>query len=89
MADSKKRKDRDAQAKYEDEQVAKTWTEGIPLSPRWWAPTFITLLILGLLWLVVSYFSGMQFPIPGFNYWNLWIGIGIMLVGFFMTLRWR
>ncbi len=66
-----------------------TWTKGIPLSPSWWAPTFITLLILGLLWVVVYYFSGTAYPIPGIGHVNLAIGIGLMLAGFIMTLRWK
>jgi hypothetical protein len=31
----------------------------------------------------------MQFPIPGLDNWNLAIGLGIALIGFLMTTRWR
>ncbi len=66
-----------------------SWADGVALSPKWWAPTFITLLILGLVWIVVYYFSAAEYPIPGLGTWNLVIGLGLMLVGFLMTLKWR
>lgn len=88
MAEAKKRDD-DRRIKIEEEDVPDSWTKGIPLSPSWWAPTFITLLIIGLVWLVVYYFSGTLYPIPGIGWWNMVIGIVIMLSGFFMTLKWR
>lgn len=72
-----------------EEDIPDSWTKGIPLSPSWWAPTFITLLIVGLVWLVVYYFGGARYPIPGISHWNLVIGIGFMMAGFIMTLRWR
>ncbi len=81
-------RDKRALSKNEDD-VPDSWTKGIPLSPSWWAPVFVTLLILGLVWLVVYYFSGAQFPIPGISHWNLVIGIALMMAGFIMTLRWR
>ncbi|QPK81428.1 cell division protein CrgA [Schaalia sp. ZJ405] len=87
MAESKKRKKNGKEASEDTEIQA--WTDGIPLSPRWWAPTFVTLLIVGLLWLMVYYISQEAFPIPGIRWWNLVIGLGIMMVGFLMTLRWR
>lgn len=88
MAESKKRKN--SKPREEDDvSNIPNWTDGIPLSPAWWAPTFIALLIIGLLWLVIYYFSGTSFPIPGIKHGNLAIGIVIMLAGFGMTLRWR
>lgn len=73
----------------EDQDVPDSWTKGIPLSPSWWAPTFITLLIVGLVWLVIYYFSSAMYPIPGITHWNLAIGIVFMMSGFMMTLKWR
>ncbi len=87
MAESKKRK-KDGREVAEDTDI-RNWTDGMPLSPRWWAPTFITLMILGLLWLMVYYISGGQYPVPVFHAWNILVGIAIMLVGFLMTLKWR
>ncbi|MFZ1381200.1 MAG: cell division protein CrgA [Scrofimicrobium sp.] len=84
-----KQSKRDHKPKRDDEELVDNWAKDIPLSPSWWAPVFSTLLILGLVWLVIFYFSGTSYPIPGIGYWNLAIGIGLMLGGFMMTLRWR
>ena len=55
MAESKKRKKNGHEV--EDDTEIQNWTDGIPLSPAWWAPTFVALMILGLLWVVVYYIS--------------------------------
>lgn len=87
MPESHKRKKHGKVAS--DDLEIKSWTEGIPLSPSWWAPTFVTLLLLGLVWLMVYYISQGVYPIPGWEWWNMLAGIGIMMVGFLMTLSWR
>ena len=68
-------------------------------SPRWYAPTMVTLMIIGLLWVVVTYLSGGHFPLPYFvqHYhqadWringNLYVGFLIMMLGFLGLLRWK
>jgi len=58
-------------------------------NPRWWAPTMVTLMILGLVWVVVTYLLQSSGPIPDIGNWNLLIGFGIMMIGFVMTMRWR
>lgn len=59
-------------------------------NPRWFVPLMLTLMVLGLLWVVTFYISGVhQFPIPQIGRWNLGIGFGLMLSGFMMTTRWR
>ena len=68
-------------------------------SPRWYAPTMVTLMIIGLLWVVVTYLSRGQFPLPYFvqHYhpadWringNLYVGFLIMMLGFLGLLRWK
>lgn len=87
VAESKKRQKNGKPAS--DDTEIHSWTDGIPLSPRWWAPTFVTLLIIGLVWLMVYYISEGRYPIPQISFWNLVIGLAIMMVGFIMTLRWR
>jgi hypothetical protein len=56
---------------------------------RWFLPVMLTLLLIGLAWIVVFYITQIRYPIPGIGYWNLGIGFGILLVGFGMTTRWR
>ncbi|UUT34352.1 cell division protein CrgA [Microbacterium elymi] len=55
----------------------------------WFKPIMIGLMLVGLVWVLVFYLSGSQFPIPGIGAWNLAIGFGIAFVGFLMTTRWR
>ncbi len=87
MPESKKRKKHGKPV--EDDLDIRAWTEGIPLSPSWWAPAFVTVLLLSLVWLVVYYISGGLYPIPNIGWWNMVIGLVLMMVGFLMTLRWR
>lgn len=58
-------------------------------NPSWWVPTFVTLLVLGLLWIVVFYISGNKYPIESIGNWNLGVGFVLLMCGFIMTMRWR
>ena len=61
-------------------------------NPRWFVPLFVTLMVVGLIWIVVYYISsarGSVFPIPGIGNWNLAVGFGILLIGFLMTMWWH
>jgi hypothetical protein len=58
-------------------------------SPPWYAPVMVALMVVGLVWVVVTYLSGAEFPIPGINQWNLAVGFVIIMAGFMMTTRWR
>jgi Cell division protein CrgA len=58
-------------------------------NPRWYAPLMLTLMVLGLVWVVVFYISQTAYPIPKIGNLNLVIGFGILLAGFGMTTRWR
>ncbi|MFV0427463.1 MAG: cell division protein CrgA [Beutenbergiaceae bacterium] len=59
------------------------------LSKSWYAPVCVGLLILGLVWVVVTYISEWTYPIPDIRAWNLAIGFSIMMLGFVMLMRWR
>ncbi len=58
-------------------------------NPVWFKPLMFGFMLLGLAWLLVYYISNSQWPIPSLGNANIAIGIGIMLVGFLMTTRWR
>ena len=59
-------------------------------NPRWFVPVMLGLMVIGLLWVVTYYISGVnQYPIPALGRWNLGVGFGLMLSGFLMTTRWR
>ncbi|MFC4138289.1 MULTISPECIES: cell division protein CrgA [unclassified Microbacterium] len=55
----------------------------------WFKPVMVGFMLLGLVWILVYYISGQAWPIPGLGAWNLAIGLGIALIGFLMTTRWR
>lgn len=59
-------------------------------NPVWFVPLMLALMVLGLLWVVVYYISGVhEFPVPTLGRWNLGVGFGLMMAGFAMTTRWR
>ncbi|GGH44499.1 cell division protein CrgA [Microbacterium album] len=72
----------------EDEAFEPTHDHPAP-NPVWFKPVMIGFMLLGLVWILVFYLSGSQYPIPGIAAWNLLIGFGIAFIGFLMTTRWR
>jgi hypothetical protein len=55
----------------------------------WFVPLMLSLMVVGLLWVVTFYITAGGYPIPKINYWNLIIGFSLMISGFMMTTRWR
>ncbi|QTV80378.1 cell division protein CrgA [Microbacterium sp. NIBRBAC000506063] len=58
-------------------------------NPVWFKPVMVGFMLLGLVWVLVFYISGTTYPVPGIGAWNLGIGLGIAMIGFLMTTRWR
>jgi Cell division protein CrgA len=58
-------------------------------SPRWYAPLMVTLMVLGLAWIVVYYVAPDIGFISSIGVWNFAIGFGAMVVGLIMSMRWR
>lgn len=58
-------------------------------NPDWWVPVMVTLFLVGLVYIVVTYLSGSRLPVPGIGNWNLGVGFAIIMAGFIMTMRWR
>jgi hypothetical protein len=57
---------------------------------RWVVPVMLTCLILGLLWIVVFYLAGTEIPVMSdLGYWNLGIGMGLILVGLVAAMKWE
>ncbi|MDN5797276.1 MAG: cell division protein CrgA [Intrasporangium sp.] len=69
--------------------TAPTKSKSAQPNPTWWAPTFVTLLILGLLWIVVYYVTEYRYPVSALGPWNLGVGFVLLMAGFIMTMRWR
>ncbi|CAH0212742.1 MULTISPECIES: cell division protein CrgA [unclassified Microbacterium] len=74
--------------KSEEPVVERSEGEQAP-NAVWFKPVMLGFMLLGLAWILVFYLSGSTLPIPGIGSWNLGIGLGIALIGFLMTTRWR
>ncbi|MEY4418280.1 MAG: hypothetical protein RIQ88_718 [Actinomycetota bacterium] len=63
-------------------------------NPAWFLPVVLTLMIVGLLWIMVYYISQTLFPLGAgtpFNIGalNIIVGFGLIMTGFFMMTRWK
>jgi Cell division protein CrgA len=57
---------------------------------RWVVPVMLTLFIVGLLWIVVFYLAGTEIPVMSdLGYWNLGIGMGMILLGLITAMKWE
>ncbi|GAA1724030.1 cell division protein CrgA [Microbacterium paludicola] len=82
------RSEKPARRNGDDELVDRPHVDAAP-NPVWFKPVMVGFMLVGLVWILVFYLSGMQFPIPGIGPWNLMVGFGIAFIGFLMTTRWR
>ena len=61
-----------------------------PGSRRWVPPAFITVGLLGVLWLVVYYIAGHLIPfMSDLGGWNVLIGMGCMAAAFAIATLWK
>ena len=58
-------------------------------NPAWLVPVMLAAFAIGLLWIVVYYVSQTDYPIESLGPWNMAVGFGLILVGFFLSMRWR
>ena len=60
-------------------------------NPVWFKPVMFGFMLLGLVWIVLYYVtaSSLALPIPQLGQNNIFVGFGLILVGFLMTTRWR
>lgn len=60
-------------------------------NPVWFKPLMFGFMLLGLVWIVLYYVTsgGMQLPIPQIGQANIFVGFGLVLVGFMMTPWWK
>lgn len=61
-----------------------------PGSRRWVPPAFITVGLLGVLWLIVFYVGGQHIPfMAALGNWNILIGMGAMAASFGIATLWK
>lgn len=58
-------------------------------NPEWFVPVMSALMIVGVLWVATFYISAGALPIGAIGYWNLGIGMGLIMAGFVMSTRWK
>jgi hypothetical protein len=60
-------------------------------NPAWFKPVMFGFMLAGLIWIVLYYItsSSISLPIPALAQGNIFVGFGLVLVGFLMTTRWR
>ncbi len=60
------------------------------VSGRWVVPTMVTLLIVGLTWVVLYYVAASSIGfVSALGAWNVAIGFGFMFAGLMVATRWK
>jgi hypothetical protein len=57
-------------------------------SPSWLAPTFVVLLVVGLIYTIMYYMGALPGPLADLNAINLGIGFAPIIVGLVLATRW-
>ena len=87
MPESKVRK---SAAKKKQIAKAKPKKVASPVSRRWVPPTFITVGLLGVAWLITYYVAGQHIPFMTFlGNWNILIGMAGMAAAFAIATLWK
>ena len=93
MPESRTRKSADDKQKVKKQQTVRAGRAKkvkAPSSRRWVPPTFITVGLLGVAWLIVYYVAGQDVPFMSDLYnWNILIGMGGMAAAFGIATLWR
>ncbi|WP_019147160.1 cell division protein CrgA [Timonella senegalensis] len=89
MPESKSRKKKAVASSAEEAKTPQP--KKIEGNPAWLVPTMVTLLILGVVWVVVYYLTSSRWglPLPWIGQWNLAVGFALMLGGLGLATRWR
>jgi hypothetical protein len=90
VPESRGRKAAEDKKKAKAQQEAKPKKVAKPGSRRWVPPTFITVGLLGVAWLVVYYVAGQHIPfMSDLGNWNILIGMGGMAAAFGIATLWK
>ena len=90
MPESRTRKSADEKKVRKQRSVETKKKVKAPASRRWVPPTFITVGLLGVAWLIVYYVAGQDVPLMSdLGNWNILIGMGGMATAFGLATLWR
>ena len=92
MPESRTRKSADEKQKIKKQRAVQERVKKVkaPGSRRWVPPTFITVGLLGVAWLIVYYVAGTAVPfMSDLGNWNILIGMGGMAAAFGIATLWR
>lgn len=90
MPESRTRKTADDKQKLKAQRAARPQKVKAPSSRRWVPPTFITVGLLGVAWLITYYVAGTTIPyMSDLGNWNILIGMGGMAAAFGIATLWR
>ncbi len=91
MPESRARKSAAEKQKLKGQRDAKKPSRvKAPSSRRWVPPTFITVGLLGVIWLIVFYVAGDRVPLMrDLDNWNILIGMGGMAAAFGLATLWK
>lgn len=90
MPESKTRQSAEAKLKLKAQRESRPKKVKAPSSRRWVPPTFITVGLLGVAWLITYYVAGMMIPVMrDLGNWNILIGMGGMAAAFGIATLWK
>jgi len=90
VPESRTRKSVEEKQRRKARQEARPAKVKAPSSRRWVPPTFITVGLLGVLWLITYYVAGPSIPfMSDLGNWNIVIGMGLMASAFGIATLWR
>jgi hypothetical protein len=90
VPESRTRKSTDEKRRRTRQEGSKPAKVKAPSSRRWVPPTFITVGLLGVIWLIVYYVAGPSIPyMSDLGNWNILIGMGGMAAAFGIATLWR
>ena len=89
MPESRTRKTADEKLKRKRSEARPARVKA-PSSRRWVPPTFITVGLLGVAWLITYYVAGQDIPfMAALGNWNILIGMGGMAAAFGIATLWQ
>lgn len=71
------------------DMVVPTSTSDKRPSPMWLPATAVSLIVVGIGWLVVYYLSETTLPVQAWGYWNLAVGFGAMVTALGLLSKWK